>query len=72
MTSYRQARPEDLYHMGLTNLDPLTENYDVNFYLNYMMTWPELFIVAREKGGDIVGYGKYRQAHYLYSYFYRP
>jgi N-terminal acetyltransferase B complex catalytic subunit len=56
MTSYRRFEPKDLFRTGLCNLDPLTENYDVSFYLQYLAKWPELFLVAEDMNGDIVGY----------------
>lgn len=55
MTSVRLMKPQDLLHMNLCNLDHLTENYDLSFYLNYLMTWPALSIVVEDMG-LIVGY----------------
>jgi len=55
MTSIRRMEPKDLLHMNLCNLDHLTENYDLSFYLNYLMTWPALSIVVEDMG-LIVGY----------------
>ena len=48
--------PTDLFSLNLTNLDPLTENYDLGFYLNYLMRWPSLFSVVQDRGEGIVGY----------------
>lgn len=48
--------PADLFSLNLTNLDPLTENYDLGFYLNYLMRWPSLFNVVEDHDGSIVGY----------------
>lgn len=48
--------PTDLFSLNLTNLDPLTENYDLGFYLNYLMRWPSLFNVVEDHDGSIVGY----------------
>lgn len=56
MTSLRAFRLQDLFHMSLTNLDPLTENYNIDYYMNYMMTWPSLFTVAEDQEGNIIGY----------------
>ena len=56
MTSLRPFLPEDLLRLGLPNLDPLTENYDLGFYAQYLITWPELFTVAEDVNGDIIGY----------------
>lgn len=48
--------PTDLFSLNLTNLDPLTENYDLGFYLNYLMRWPSLFSVVQDRDAGIVGY----------------
>lgn len=56
MTSLRSARINDLLRMSLTNLDPLTENYDLGFYSHYLAKWPSLFIIAEDTRGDIIGY----------------
>ena len=48
--------PEDLFSLNLTNLDPLTENYDLHFYLTYLMKWPSLFNVVEDADGKIIGY----------------
>ncbi|KAL2052300.1 hypothetical protein ABVK25_007459 [Lepraria finkii] len=56
MTSLRAFRPQDLFHMSLTNLDPLPENYNIDYYMQYMMTWPSLFAVVEDQEGNITGY----------------
>ncbi|MCJ1336234.1 N-terminal acetyltransferase [Bachmanniomyces sp. S44760] len=58
MTSLRAFRPTDLLHTGLTNLDPLTENYPLDFYLQYLSKWPSLFTVAENSSGQIIGYSE--------------
>ena len=58
MTSLRPFRPEDLLRVGLTNLDPLTENYDIGFYSQYLHTWPSLFTVAEDANGNVIGYSE--------------
>lgn len=58
MTSLRTARPTDLLKMSLTNLDPLTENYELSFYNHYMAVWPSLFIIAENIDGQIIGYSE--------------
>jgi N-terminal acetyltransferase B complex catalytic subunit len=55
MSTIRRARPDDLLRMNKTNLDALTENYDLNFYLTYLMKWPSLFNII-EEDGQIVAY----------------
>jgi N-terminal acetyltransferase B complex catalytic subunit len=59
MTTLRPFRASDLYHTGLTNLDALTENYDLNFYHGYLSQWPELFTVAEDMDGKIIGYSMF-------------
>ena len=58
MTSLRAFRPQDLLRMNLTNLDPLTENYTIDFYLHYLNKWPSLFTVAEDHQGNIIGYSR--------------
>lgn len=55
MPVIRRVKPSDLYHLNLCNLDPYTENYDISFYLQYLMEWPSLFFCL-EENGNIVGY----------------
>lgn len=56
MSFIRRMSPTDLFSLNLTNLDPLTENYDLGFYLNYCMRWPSLFSVVQDREEGIVGY----------------
>ena len=58
MTTLRPFCPQDLLHMNLTNLDPLTENYNLDFYMQYLMRWPSLFTIAEDQQGRIIGYSK--------------
>ena len=58
MTSLRAFQPQDLLNMNLTNLDPLTENYNIDFYMHYLNKWPTLFTVAEDQDGNITGYSK--------------
>ncbi|KAI9740990.1 MAG: hypothetical protein M1834_002701 [Cirrosporium novae-zelandiae] len=55
MVAVRPFKPNDLFHLNLTNLDPLVENYQLNFYLEYLGKWPSLLQVVEDKG-QIVGY----------------
>jgi N-terminal acetyltransferase B complex catalytic subunit len=57
--------PEDLFSLNLTNLDPLTENYDLHFYLSYLMKWPSLCSVVEDDGGQIIGYSTLSFFRYL-------
>jgi len=55
MPNFRRVEPSDLFCLNLCNLDPLTENYDLEFYMTYLMTWPSYFQCIEEHG-QIVGY----------------
>jgi hypothetical protein len=55
MPVIRRVQPADLFHLNLCNLDPYTENYDIGFYMHYLMKWPSLFQCIEEHG-HIVGY----------------
>jgi N-terminal acetyltransferase B complex catalytic subunit len=48
----------DIFSFNPTNLDPLTETYDLNFYFSYLARWPHLFTVAEGKNGTIDAYRK--------------
>lgn len=56
MSSITRMSPLDLLSMNRTNLDPLTENYDLGFYLNYLTRWPSLFSVIKDREAGVVGY----------------
>lgn len=55
MPIIRRVTPDDIFKLNLCNLDHLTENYDLSFYLGYLMKWPALFQCIVEHG-KIVGY----------------
>ena len=67
MTSLRAFRPQDLLRTNLTNLDPLTENYGLDFYLQYLIKWPSLFTVAEDRDGNIIGYSEPTAHIWLYQ-----
>ena len=46
----------DLFHLTACNLDPLTETYDIAFYLDYLSRWPELCSVIEGVDGRIEAY----------------
>ncbi|KAH8652453.1 N-acetyltransferase 5 [Xylariales sp. PMI_506] len=75
MTTFRRFQPEDLNRISLCNMDPLTETYDLGFYLMYYAKWPSMFIVAEDQG-NIVGYimGKLESSpdYFKYSEHYLP
>jgi N-terminal acetyltransferase B complex catalytic subunit len=45
MSELRRFRALDLFKFNPINLDRLTETYNLSFYLSYMATWPDLFLV---------------------------
>jgi N-terminal acetyltransferase B complex catalytic subunit len=55
-------RPDDLLAFSTTNLDHLTETYNIGFYLEYLTKWPELCQVIEGMDGQIEGYSKRENA----------
>ena len=53
--AFRLARRSDVQQIQNCNLATLPENYNANFYVNHMRTWPELTLVAEHipEGYDI-------------------
>jgi N-terminal acetyltransferase B complex catalytic subunit len=51
-------RPNDLFRISTTNLDHLTETYNIGFYLEYLTKWPELCQIIEGIDGNIEGYSK--------------
>jgi len=45
-----------MFRFNHVNLDPLTETYGLNFYLHYLVHYPEYFQVAESPSGTIMGY----------------
>ncbi|KAI6251381.1 N-terminal acetyltransferase B complex catalytic subunit naa20 [Erysiphe necator] len=56
MTSLRPFHATDVFKFNATNLDPLTETYDLNFYFSYLAHWPHLFTVATSPDETISAY----------------
>lgn len=56
MTSLRPFQATDLFDLNAVNLDPLTENFNIGFYLEYLTTWPSLFFKSVEVGDVNSGY----------------
>jgi N-terminal acetyltransferase B complex catalytic subunit len=50
MSELRRFRATDLLNFNPINLDRLTETYNLSFYLSYMATWPDLFLVQHSPG----------------------
>ncbi|KAH8815905.1 acyl-CoA N-acyltransferase [Xylogone sp. PMI_703] len=76
MASLRPFEAADVLKFNLTNLDPLTETYDLSFYFSYIARWPHLFNVAEGRDGTIDGYmmGKLESSpsYYQFSEHYLP
>jgi N-terminal acetyltransferase B complex catalytic subunit len=58
MATIRPMRPDDLLRISSTNLDHLTETYNIGFYMEYLTKWPELCQVLEGIDGNIEGYSK--------------
>ena len=56
MTSIRPFEAMDIFKFNTTNLAPLTETYELNFYFSYLARWPHLFNVAEGRDGTIDAY----------------
>ena len=56
MTTLRPFRASDLFKFNHINLDPLTETYNVSFYMQYMATWPNLCACFEDPHGRMMGY----------------
>lgn len=59
MASVRPMEPTDLFRFASTNLDHLTETYNVGFYVEYLTKWPHLCRVIEGHDGQIEGYSAY-------------
>ncbi|KAF2000225.1 acyl-CoA N-acyltransferase [Amniculicola lignicola CBS 123094] len=66
MSTIRPMRPKDLFKISSTNLDHLTETYNIGFYLEYLTKWPDLCQVIEGMDGNIEGYilGKLESSPY--------
>ncbi|KAJ2160903.1 N-acetyltransferase 5 [Coemansia sp. RSA 552] len=56
MSTIRRFRAMDMFRFNNVNLDRYTETYDLNFYLTYLSSWPDLFNVAESADGTLMGY----------------
>ncbi|KAL3235107.1 hypothetical protein RNJ44_02895 [Nakaseomyces bracarensis] len=56
MTTLDPFEPSDLFQLNNVNLDVLTENFPLEFYLEYLILWPELFFKSNEFNGVYSGY----------------
>lgn len=53
---YRPMRLSDIFKINRVNLDNFTETYNVNYYGDYLSTWPELCFVCEAADQSIAGY----------------
>jgi hypothetical protein len=56
MTSLREFVCDDLFSFNCINLDPLTETYNISFYLKYLAKSPEYFSIAVDRNDKPMGY----------------
>ncbi|VDN38889.1 unnamed protein product [Gongylonema pulchrum] len=63
MTAVRPFDVFDLFRFNNTNLDPFTETYGFNFYLQYLINHGEYFQVYEHPNGEIMGYGEFPSPH---------
>ncbi|KAI9817805.1 MAG: hypothetical protein M1827_000924 [Pycnora praestabilis] len=70
MSALRPFNAMDLFKFNLTNLDPLTENYDISFYFSYLARWPSLFSAIEGPKGEINAYimGKLESSPAVYQH----
>lgn len=68
MSSMRRFRPCDLFCINPVNLDKLTETYNLNFYFQYMLRWPEFQQAVTAPDGTMMAYviGKTEGARHLW------
>lgn len=53
MTSIKPFKMEDLFEVNSVNLDVFTENFNLLFYLQYLIQWPTLFFKSVETTADL-------------------
>jgi N-terminal acetyltransferase B complex catalytic subunit len=56
MCTLRAFSTFDLLSFNNVNLDPLTETYNMPFYLQYLAKWPDYCFNAEAPGGRAMGY----------------
>ena len=56
MTTIRPFVAEDLFKFNHINLDPLTETYNIPYYMQYLATWPALCASFEDPHGRMMGY----------------
>jgi len=56
MTTLRPFSSLDLFRFNHINMDPLTETYNIPFYMQYLSTWPSLCAAFEDPNGRMMGY----------------
>ncbi|CAM9342792.1 unnamed protein product [Ectocarpus fasciculatus] len=56
MSTLRPFQATDLFKFNHINLDPLTETYNIPFYLTYLSSWPSLCASYEDPSGRLMGY----------------
>ena len=56
MSTMRPFLAEDLFRFNHINLDPLTETYNMAFYMQYLSRWPGLCASYEDPSGRLMGY----------------
>jgi N-terminal acetyltransferase B complex catalytic subunit len=56
MSTLRPFKACDLFKFNHINLDPLTETYNISFYMQYLASWPNLFACYDDPNGRMMGY----------------
>jgi len=56
MSLLRPFSATDLFRFNNINLDAWTETYSTQYYLQYLATWPDLFLVQEHPDGTLMGY----------------
>ncbi|KAL2916960.1 N-alpha-acetyltransferase 20 [Polyrhizophydium stewartii] len=56
MTTFRRFVADDLFRFNNINLDPLTETYNLSFYLKYLAQWPDYCVTAENGSGTLMAY----------------
>lgn len=56
MSTIREFEADDLFKFNHINLDPLTETYNITFYMLYLSTWPSLCATFEDPNRRLMGY----------------
>eukprot|EP00834_Sanchytrium_tribonematis_P003096 NODE_110_length_18645_cov_0.794403.p15 type:complete len:173 gc:universal NODE_110_length_18645_cov_0.794403:13505-12987(-) len=56
MATLRRFKATDIFDLSIVNLDPLTENYNISFYLQYLSWWPNYNKILLSNSGTPMSY----------------